>query len=359
MDIHDLSDSSVAICDDSITNVMILSKLVENEGIKDVHAFTDPRRVIPFLKERNWELDLLILDIEMPHMTGFDIMNAIAAEFPEQNPFSILVITGVEDTEVRTHALTAGANDFLKKPFDQVEVVLRVRNLLKVQRALNVQTRVAEHLEAEVKKRTSELDKANDLLVHLLALAGEMRDNETGKHVARVGCYSRILAEGIGLPAELCYLIEKAAPLHDIGKVGIPDVILHKNGRLDAQEREIMDSHTTKGLQLLGEYGHDSMLIQMAASIALSHHERWNGTGYPRKLKGEAIPVEGRIVAIADVFDALTTRRPYKEPWPIEKASAFLQEHAGEYFDPALVNIFTAHMEQFARVMRELSDPEK
>ena len=359
MNLHDLSNSSIAICDDSITNVMILSKLLENEGIKNIHSFTDPRKVVLFLKERKGDIDLLILDIEMPHMTGFDVMDAIAAEFPSQRHFPVLVITGLLDKEVRTHALTAGANDFIGKPFDQLEVVLRVRNLLGVQRALRIQTQLAEQLEREVVKRTDELNKANDLLVYLLALAGEMRDNETGRHVARVGRYSRILAEGIGLPPELCFLIEKAAPLHDIGKIGIPDSILHKNGRLDESERETMNSHTTKGLQLLGEYGHDSMLIQMAASIALNHHERWDGTGYPKGMMGESIPVEGRIVAIADVFDALTTRRPYKEPWPLEKTSAFLRENAGKHFDPAVVDIFTAHIEQFARVMHELSDPEQ
>ena len=359
MNLHDLSNSSIAICDDSITNVMILSKLLENEGIKNIHSFTDPRKVVLFLKERKGDIDLLILDIEMPHMTGFDVMDAIAAEFPSQRHFPVLVITGLLDKEVRTHALTAGANDFIGKPFDQLEVVLRVRNLLGVQRALRIQTQLAEQLEREVVKRTDELNKANDLLVYLLALAGEMRDNETGRHVARVGRYSRILAEGIGLPPELCFLIEKAAPLHDIGKIGIPDSILHKNGRLDESERETMNSHTTKGLQLLGEYGHDSMLIQMAASIALNHHERWDGTGYPKGMMGESIPVEGRIVAIADVFDALTPRRPYKEPWPLEKTSAFLRENAGKHFDPAVVDIFTAHIEQFAQVMHELSDPEQ
>jgi len=359
MNLHDLSNSSIAICDDSITNVMILSKLLENEGIKNIHSFTDPRKVVLFLKERKGDIDLLILDIEMPHMTGFDVMDAIAAEFPSQRHFPVLVITGLLDKEVRTHALTAGANDFIGKPFDQLEVVLRVRNLLGVQRALRIQTQLAEQLEREVVKRTDELNKANDLLVYLLALAGEMRDNETGRHVARVGRYSRILAEGIGLPPELCFLIEKAAPLHDIGKIGIPDSILHKNGRLDESERETMNSHTTKGLQLLGEYGHDSMLIQMAASIALNHHERWDGTGHPKGMMGESIPVEGRIVAIADVFDALTTRRPYKEPWPLEKTSAFLRENAGKHFDPAVVDIFTAHIEQFAQVMHELSDPEQ
>lgn len=354
-----LSDSSVAICDDSITNVMIMSKLIESEGIKNIHSFTDPRKIVPFLKERKGDIDLLVLDIEMPHMTGFEILDAIAAEFPGQRPFSILIITGAQDRQICHDALVAGANDFVNKPFDQLEVILRVRNLLSVQCALKAQTRLAEHFEKEVEKRTDELDKANNLLVHLLALAGELRDNETGKHVVRVGRYSRILAEGIGLPPELCFLIEKAAPLHDIGKIGIPDSILHKNGRLDEAERETMNSHTAMGLRLLGEYGQDSMLIQMAASIALNHHEHWDGTGYPRGMRGESIPIEGRIASIADVFDALTTRRPYKELWSIEKAEAFLRENAGKQFDPTLVDVFVANIERFAQVMKELSDPDE
>ena len=358
MDIRNLSGSSIAICDDSITNVMILSKLMESEGIKDVHSFTDPRKVMPFLEERHGDIDLLILDIEMPHMSGLEVMDAINAAFPKQRPFAVLVITGVHDKDTRHGMLMAGANDFLEKPIDQMEVVLRTRNLLQVQRALKAQTRLARDLEKEVEKRTRELETANDLLVQLLGLAGELRDNETGRHVARVGRYSRILADGIGLPPDLCFLIERAAQLHDIGKIGVPDSVLHKQGRLEGDEREIMNSHTLLGLRLLGEYGQDSMLIQMAASIALNHHERWDGSGYPRGMRGESIPVEGRIVAIADVFDALTTRRPYKEPWPFEKVEAFLVEQAGKQFDPTLVEAYRAHSAEFARVMTELADPE-
>lgn len=357
MDLHNLSSSSVVICDDSITNTMILAKLLESEGIRDVHSFTDPRRVVPFLKERKGELDLLILDIEMPHMSGFDVMKSIDAEFSDPRPFAILVITGLQDREVRRSALLAGANDFLDKPFDQIEVVLRSRNLLRIQRALKAQTRLAEHLEKEVEKRTAELDKANNLLVHLLALAGEMRDNETGLHVARVGRYSRLLAELMGLPPELCFLIEKAAPLHDIGKIGIPDRILHKRGELDSAERELMNSHTTKGLQLLGEYGQDSMLLQMAASIAVNHHERWDGTGYPSGKRGESIPIEGRIAAVADVFDALTSQRSYKEAWTVEHTMDVMKQNAGKQLDPTLIQLLGHNLNLFVEVMHQLSDP--
>jgi len=356
MDICDISNSKVAVCDDSITNVMILSKLLESEGIGRVHTFTDSRRVVPFLREQEWNIDLLILDIEMPHINGLEMMATIAAEHPGQLPFAILVITGLQDRDVRRSALIAGANDFIDKPFDQTEVVLRTRNLLRVQRALKAQTQLAHELEQKVVQRTEELDRANNLLIQLLALAGELRDNETGRHVARVGRYSRILAEGIGLPADLCFLIEKAAPLHDIGKIGIPDAILHKKGKLDEAERKIMDSHTTMGLRLLGEYGQDSMLIQIAAGIALNHHERWDGRGYPRRLHGESIPIEGRIVAIADVFDALTSRRHYKAPWPLDEVEAFMRENSGSHFDPALIEIFCANINRFAEVMTALAD---
>lgn len=356
VDINDFSSLRIVVCDDSIANVMILSKLIESEGVKHVHTFTDPRKVVPFIKEMKGMIDLLVLDIEMPHMTGFDVMRALKTEVPGQHLCPILIITGHQDKDTLHRALLDGANDFIAKPFDQVEVMLRVRNLLRVQLALKAQITLAKQLESDVQQRTEELNKANDLLVYLLALAGEMRDGETGKHVTRVGRYSRILAESIGLPPELCYMIEKAAPLHDVGKIGIPDSILLKQGKLDGPEREIMNSHTMKGLQLLGEFGHDSMLIQMASVIALHHHERWDGGGQPHGVSGESIPIEGRIVAISDVFDALTSKRPYKEPWSIEKTVSFLQENAGTQFDPTLVQVFVDHLDQIVEAMKSLQD---
>lgn len=356
IDIDDFSSSHIVVCDDSVANVRILSRLLESEGIKHVHGFTDPRKVFPFIMEMKGRVNLLILDIEMPHMTGLDVTRALRAEIPSQGLCPILIITGRQDRDIRHQALIEGANDFIAKPFDQVEVMLRVCSLLRMQLALKAQNMLVKQLESDVQQRTDELNKANDLLVYFLALAGEMRDGETGKHVTRVGRYSSILAEGIGLPPELCRMIEKAAPLHDVGKIGIPDSILFKQGKLDEAEREIMNSHTMKGLRLLGESGHDSMLIQMASSIALRHHEHWDGGGQPHGLSGESIPIEGRIVAISDVFDALTSRRTYKEPWPVEKTVLFLQENAGTQFDPALVQVFVAHLDQIVEAMQSLQD---
>ena len=344
----EIISAEIVICDDSITNVMILSKLIQELGISVTHNFTDPRKALAYVSEHKGKIDLLVLDLEMPHMNGFEVMQAIAAGQSDEIAFPILVITGLLDKETRYRALESGASDFLNKPFDQAEIMLRVRNLLQVQLAYRLQAGLAQRMEIEIQKRTLELNDAVDTLVQRLALAGEMRDNETGMHVMRVGRYSRILAEGLGLPPDLCYMIEKAAPLHDVGKIGIPDSILHKNGRLDAEERLVMDTHTEKGADLLGD--HDSMLIQMAASIAVGHHEKWDGTGYPRHLAGHSIPVEARIVAVADVFDALTSERPYKSAWPAAEAFAYLEAHAGTHFDPDIVTCFIDNFEIFKKI---------
>jgi len=355
----DFADAHVVICDDSITNVMILSKLVEEQGITHIKSFTDPRKAVTYLQESRNEVSLLILDIEMPHLNGFDVMRQImpegrAADLPSPFAFPILVITGLQETETRHRALEAGASDFLNKPIDQIEVGLRVRNMLRVERAYRLQATLAQRMEKEVVRRTEQLNDAVDTLVNRLALAGELRDNETGLHVMRVGRYSRLLAEDLGLPMELCFMIEKAAPLHDLGKIGIPDSILHKQGALDAAERAEMNTHTDKGAALLGD--HDSLLIQMAAAIAASHHEKWDGTGYPHGLARESIPVEARIVAVADVFDALTMLRPYKEPWPTDKVFAYFRERAGTEFDPLVVDSLLRQRDAFIGVMQGMRD---
>lgn len=350
----DFADAKVAICDDSITNVMMLSKLIRREGIQEVFGFTDPRRLLEHMEGNGKDIDLLLLDIEMPHLSGFEVMRSLRNGAQDKASFPILVVTGHHDKATRHQALQEGGNDFVTKPFDSTEVALRVNNLLRVQHSYRLQKNLAARMEIEVERRTQELNKAIDMLVNRLAMAGEMRDNETGLHVSRVGRYSRLLAEALSLPPEICFMIEKAAPLHDVGKIGIPDSILHKQGALSDAERKVMNTHAAKGAALLGN--HDSMLIQMAASIALSHHEKWDGSGYPSGLKGESIPIEGRIVAISDVFDALTSARPYKTPWPADQAIEFIRWESGRHFDPRVVKAFMKQVKSIVATMESMRD---
>lgn len=348
----DTKHLNILICDDSITNVLLLSSLLESEGYTSITTLTDPTRVLSTLQDK--KIDLLLLDIEMPEMDGFQVMQQIS-ESPVKNDFiPVLVLTGHQGTEIRNRALESGAQDFLNKPFDHTEVILRVRNLLRVRSAYLAQANHAVELEKRVEERTAELNRATDILIERMAMAGEMRDTDTGNHVLRVGHYARILANACGLPPSISYMIQKAAPLHDLGKIGIPDSILLKPGKLTDEEREIMKQHTEKGANLLAN--HDSLVIKMAASIAHSHHEHWDGQGYPRGLAGEAIPIEGRITAISDVFDALTTTRPYKDAWSIDAAVDFIQQGASKQFDPNLVRLFTENLEQIAEIRQQYDD---
>ena len=352
-----LSNCKILICDDSITNVLILSKVLESEGYRNVQTTTDPRRVSPIVEESQGDIDLLILDIEMPYLNGLQVMEGLKTICRNGKPsFPILIISGVQDKAVRYQALRAGAIDFVSKPIDQEEVVIRVHNALLLHLASKAQSRLAEQLERDVRKRTKELDLANESLIEMLALAGEMRDNETGHHVERVGKYCGIIARAMGLPPDICFMIEKAAPLHDIGKIGVPDQILLKPAKLSSDEIEVIRTHAEKGLQILSSHSHDSMLIQVAANIAYNHHERWDGKGYPRGMRGESIPMEGRIAAICDVFDALSSQRPYKTPWPIEDICAYLRAEAGKQFDPKVVDAFFERYDEIIAVMYALRD---
>jgi len=343
--------NKILICDDSITNVLILSKLIETEISRDVTALTDPRKVMEALAAD--EFDLLLLDYEMPHLNGIEVM-ALVREKYNQHELPILFITGVHDIEKRNLALSEGANDFINKPIDQVEVKLRVNNLLMISHNFKLQKHLNDDLEHRVEERTEEISNLTGSLINSLAAAGEMKDSDTGKHTYRVGEYSRILADGLGLPAELVDMIKKTAPLHDIGKISIADNILLKPGKLTKEEFDTMKCHAMSGEILLGE--ESAFLLKIASIIAGSHHEKWDGSGYPRGLSGESIPIEGRIVALADVFDALVTKRPYKEPWPIQEVFDYLESESGKSFDPALVDVFLNKADDFVHVMLTASD---
>lgn len=350
MDTIDYS-ARIIICDDSITNVAILKELLESEGYTNVTTLTDPRQVLPNCQENGCEL--LLLDIEMPHMNGIEVVEQVRNEF-KVDFIPILMLTGVSGNEVKHKALQAGANDYVNKPFDQIEVVLRVKNLIHVSMGFKAHQLANQKLEQEVKKRTRELNLATETLIKRLAMAGEFRDSETGNHVIRVGKYARVLAEAYGLPADIAFMIETAAPMHDIGKIGIPDSILLKKDKLSLEEMDMMKSHTRYGAELLGD--HSSMVVQMASSIALNHHEHWDGLGYPKGLSGESIPPEGRIVALADVFDALSTVRPYKKSWAIDEVVNYIQEQSGKIFDPRLVHLFIENLDKMLEIREQYQD---
>ncbi|GLX77104.1 two-component system response regulator [Thalassotalea insulae] len=343
-------DANILICDDSITNTLILKELIENELDANVICVTDPRNVQPELAEHT--IDLVLLDIEMPYLNGFEVMDIIR-QSTEVDELPILIITGNEGIDVRNKALASGANDFLNKPIDQIEVILRARNLLKIRKSYLLHKETNTVLEHQIEQRTDELNQSIKALLQSLAAAGELKDNETGKHVLRVGQFARILAQGYGLSKDLIHMIELTAPLHDIGKIGIPDSILLKPASLTEHEREIIKRHTIYAQDMIN---HDSPLIQMAKSIAVSHHENWDGSGYPNGLAGQSIPIEGRITALADVYDALTTKRPYKEPWPDQEVLHYIKDQSGKQFEPLLVEIFLANIEQFNAIKEELSD---
>jgi putative two-component system response regulator len=276
----------------------------------------------------------------MPQIDGFELMELLATTTGERRSIAFLVLTADATEETKRRALSMGARDFLTKPLDRVELLLRVRNVLQVE---ELQDRLFEHnanLEDEVAERTRDLDQARLEILKRLALAAEFRDDDTQEHAWRIGRTSALLAIGLGLPDRELELIGRAAPLHDIGKVGIPDAILLKPGKLTAAEYETIKTHATIGAEILS--GSRSPLLVMAEEIALTHHERWDGQGYPGGIRGEQIALPGRIVAVADVFDALTHERPYKRAWPVPEALAEILREAGRHFDPQVVQVFSS-----------------
>jgi putative two-component system response regulator len=348
----DLLSYRIVMCDDSTVNINILSRLLTAAGYTNLIGLTDPRNVMPAVQ--GGECDLLLLDIEMPHLDGFQVMDLLREHLSADDFLPVLVLTGHQGEQVRDRALAEGANDFVNKPFNDIEILLRVRNLLRVRQSHRLQQHLNHELERKVVERTLELTRATESLIQRLAMAGEMRDNETAQHVVRVGRVSRILAEGCGLTTEFCAMIETTAPMHDIGKIGVPDAILLKPGKLTAEERLVMEKHAELGGRLLGD--HDTPLVRMAQTIALGHHEKWDGTGYPYKLTGENNPIEARICAVSDVFDALTSERPYKKAWTVDEAVGYIHMQAGKGFDPQIVSAFVAQLDAILEIRERFSD---
>jgi len=290
--------------------------------------------------------DLILLDIMMPGMDGYEVIRRLKAE-PRTRDIPVLFITAKESPEDEQKGFDLGCVDYITKPISAPRVRARVRTHL----ALHDQNRA---LEAAVRERTLELQETRLEIIQRLGRAAEYKDNETGMHVMRMSHASRIIALELGLPAPEAEILLQASPMHDIGKIGIPDRVLLKPGKLDPDEWAIMRTHPDIGHGIIGS--HTSPLLRMAAEVALTHHERWDGTGYPRGLAGEAIPLPGRIVAVADVFDALTSVRPYKPAWPVEAAVAQLIRGSGSHFEPRVVEAFLARLPDILAVTAAFGD---
>lgn len=325
----------ILIVDDEPTNLKLLERLLSSQGYQQLVLVQDPREVLDRYREAR--PDLILLDINMPHLDGYQVMAQLTALNDPLLP-PIVILTAQYGREHLLKALTLGARDFVGKPFDRIELLMRVRNLLQAQLAHCMVHDQKAVLEDMVRERTEELRGTRLQVVHRLGRAAEYRDNETGLHIVRMSQVSALLARSLGWSEDRCELMLHASPMHDIGKIGIADAILLKPGRLTPQEFEIMKTHASIGADMLA--GDESDLLQLAHTIALSHHEKWDGSGYPAGLVGEAIPMAGRIVAVADVFDALTSSRPYKKAWPVADAFAFMREQSGTHFDPEVIAHF-------------------
>lgn len=342
----------ILVVDDNPDQLDLMEVMLRKHRYTSVEVISDPTRVAPKYAAKPY--DLILLDMEMPVMNGIDVMRQLKGHL--NGAFMpVIVLTAHEGNEVRLQALQEGARDYISKPFVDTEFQHRIRNHLEVRMLYKERERQNEILELKVAERTEELKESQTEILRRLAKAGEFRDNDTGNHVTRVSHSCRALARAAGINAHLTEMIYMASPLHDIGKIGVPDHILLKKGRLNEEEQVIMRQHVEFGVEMLGN--HAAPVLQVACSIAQHHHEKWDGTGYPNALAGQAIPVEARIVAICDVFDALTSVRPYKVAWTVENALAFLRENAGSHFDPHLVDLFVQILPEIETIRQRFRDP--
>lgn len=341
----------VLAVDDNATNLMVLESLLARIPGVEAVCLDDPLLALDWCREN--APDLILLDYMMPEIDGIEFMRRLAG-LPGRADTPVVMVTADIDRDVRYRALDLGARDFLNKPIDRAELTARLCNQLALAAAQRKLADRAAWLADEVGKATADILAREKGVILRLSRAAEFRDPETGAHLLRMSNYARVIAARLGLPAAEQELLLDAAPMHDVGKVGIPDAILLKPGRLDDAEFTLMKRHAEMGWQIL----HDSPseLLRAAAMIALTHHEKFGGGGYPRGLAGEDIPLHGCIVAVADVFDALTSERPYKRAWSQDDARDFLRENAGEHFDPACVEAFLSAWDEVIDIHMRFCD---
>ncbi|MHB8972851.1 MAG: HD domain-containing phosphohydrolase [Pirellulaceae bacterium] len=363
----------IMIVDDEPNNIKVVQKYLQGHGYSNFVTTTDARQAINLL--RNQRPDIALLDIMMPEVSGIEILHQVRTD-RQLSRIPIVILTAVGDARIKQKALELGATDFLTKPVDPSELVLRVGNALVVKAHYDHLANYSVQLERQVRARTAELMASRRGLVRTLARAAEYRDNETAHHIMRVGRYVGIIAKELGLPGEIVELLEEASLLHDVGKIGIPDAILLKPGSLIDEQRETMRQHCAFGRRIIQQssdsvwerYGTRSQLpliepgnatawlIPVAATITQTHHEHWDGGGYPLGLQGEQIPLEGRITAVADVFDALNNKRPYKEAYPLDRCIEIMEQGRGTHFDPTVLDAFLRRRDQVLQVGLDLAD---
>jgi len=344
--------TTIVIIDDQLTSRQILVQLVHSiEEALDIQSFTNPVEALAWMAKNS--LDLMLVDYKMPEMNGIEVIQAFR-EIPANEHIPIIMITSIEDRAVRYKALEVGATDFLMKPVDHHECRARCRNLLLQHQQYKIIKDRSRWLERRVAEATSEIRLRERETLLRLAKADEYRDEETGNHVIRMAKYSRLIAEEIGYSSKDADVIEMAAPMHDIGKIGIKDSILLKPGKLTKEEFEIMKKHTLIGHEILRDS--PSQFLQMGAVIALGHHEKFDGSGYPYGKRGDDIPLEARIVAVADVYDALVSERPYKNAWSVQAALEFMESQSGIHFDPECFEAFKAQLDAILKIQNMLPD---
>jgi putative two-component system response regulator len=347
----------ILIIDDQVQNIELLEAYLAPECYEIIKAFNGKDAVNIIAAN---QIDLVLLDIMMPGIDGFEVIRRVR-QGEKNRLLPIILVTALKEKEDRVKGIEAGCDDFISKPVDKLELLARVHSLLKVKAYNDLMLNYRTELESEVTARTEQLKQALQRIktasldtIYRLSMASEYRDEETGAHIKRVSRYSAAIARKMGMDENTIETILYAAPMHDLGKIGIPDQILMKRGKLDPAEWKIIKFHTVIGAKIL--HGAEAEFIKLGEVIALSHHEKWDGSGYPNGEKGQQIPIAGRIVAIADVFDALTSKRPYKEAFPTEVSLAIVKQGRGTHFDPDVADAFFGIQDEIINIKKQHSE---
>lgn len=367
-----IRSASILIIDDEPLVLRVIKRHLAADGFRNFLTLSDSRSAVELIRAE--KPDIVLLDIMMPNVSGLDLLRIRQGDGQlKRIPF--LILSANSEKPVKREALSLGATEFLAKPVDAVDLVLRVKNSLRASQSQNHLHDYAVDLEKQVFQRTGQIAHSREQIIHCLARAAEFRDNETGAHVIRVGKFAAAIAKELGFNANYCRQLELAAQLHDVGKIGIPDSILLNPGKLSREQFDIMKQHCLLGCQIIepiaqsgegalrkntrGQFmtSVESPLLGLAANIARTHHEKWDGTGYPDGLKGEEIPIEGRITSVADVYDALCSERPYKPKFPREKCLEIMLSERTTRFDPRVLDVFFDQLDLIDRIEREHADP--